>query len=113
MERAYWVYITTNPNRTVLYVGRTNHLEQRLTEHWMNRGKPTTFADKYYCYNLLYQEETQHVLNSIEREKQLKGWSRAKKERLISESNPDWKFLNSEIMKWPPQDPFLRSDFYE
>jgi len=111
MQREYWVYITTNPNRSVLYIGRTDNLIQRLTEHWLNRGKSSTFAGRYYCYNLIYFEETPYVLNAIEREKQLKGWSRKKKEYLISEVNKEWKFQNADIMDWPPEDPFSRSEF--
>ena len=111
MAHEYWVYITTNPNRAVLYVGRTNSLIQRLTEHWLNRGQPDTFAGKFYCYNLLYYEETSYVLNAIDREKQLKGWSRKKKEALVNQINPQWKFLNSEIMDWPPKDAFNRKEF--
>ncbi len=86
---------------------------QRLTEHWINKGKPTTFAGKYYCYNLIYYEKTPYVLDAIAREKQLKGWRRSKKEWLINQMNPDWNFLNSEFMKWPPTDPFHRKEFYE
>ena len=113
MNKTFYTYITTNPNRSVLYVGRTDDLLQRITEHYLNRGKPETFAGRYYCYNLLYYEETPYVLNSIDRENQLKGWRRSKKEALINETNPDWKFLNSELMEWPPIDPFHRGDFYK
>ncbi|MFY0593357.1 GIY-YIG nuclease family protein [Roseivirga sp.] len=111
MKPSYYVYITTNPSKTVLYIGRTNDLTQRLTEHWLGKGSAKTFAGKYYCYNLLYFEETQYVLNSIDREKQLKGWRRSKKEWLIDQTNPDRRFLNNEIMIWPPQNPFHRKEF--
>ena len=110
-SREYYVYITTNSKKTVLYTGRTDNLPQRITEHWLNRGKPDTFAGKYQCYNLLYFEHSKYVLNTIEREKEIKGWLRSKKESLITEFNPAWKFLNSEIMEWPPLDPFHRKDF--
>ena len=113
MQKTFYVYITTNPNRTVLYVGRTDDLPQRMVEHWLNRGKPETFAGRYYCYNLIYYEDTPYVLNSIERENQLKGWRRDKKENLIRAFNPNWNFLNSEILEWPPQDPFHRGDLYQ
>ena len=111
MEHLYHIYITTNPAKSVLYIGRTNNLIQRLTERWINKGNPTTFGGKYYCYNLIYYEETTYVLDAIAREKQLKGWRRSKKEALINQMNPDWDFLNSEIMEWPPSDPFHRKDF--
>jgi len=113
MRKSFYVYITTNPNRRVLYVGRTNDLQQRIIEHWLSRGKPETFAGKYYCYNLIYYEETPYVLNAIEREDQLKGWRRDKKIRLIDSFNPKWEFLNNELIKWPPKDVFHRKDLYK
>jgi putative endonuclease len=109
--REYYVYITTNQTKTVLYTGRTNNLPQRITEHWLKRGTSETFTGKYHCYHLLYFEHTKYVLNAIEREKEIKGWLRTKKEALILEFNPEMKFLNSEIMEWPPTDKFHREDF--
>jgi len=112
-SREYYVYITTNPSRTVLYTGRTNNLPQRITEHWLKRVTKDTFTGKYNCYNLLYFEHTKYVLNAIAREKEIKGWLRIKKEALIKEFNPKMEFLNNEIMDWPP-DPntaFHRGDF--
>lgn len=93
----YFVYITTNPHRTVLYTGITNDLKTRLIQHYENRGLPKTFAGRYYCYNLIYWERFQHVNDAIDREKEIKGWSRTKKEALINEWNPQWIFLNDEI----------------
>ncbi|GAB5522497.1 MAG: GIY-YIG nuclease family protein [Roseivirga sp.] len=109
----YHVYIITNKTKSVLYTGRTDDLPQRIIEHWLERGKPRTFAGRYHCYYLLYFEDTRYVLNAIEREKEIKGWRRSKKEELITEFNPEWKFLNEEIMEWPPLDPFHRKDFYK
>ena len=95
----------TNPERTVLYTGVTNNLSQRLTEHWMNRGNPKSFAGKYYCYNLIYFEEFPYVYNAIAREKEIKGWRRQKKLDLIKTMNPDWTFLNPSICDgWPPKE---------
>jgi putative endonuclease len=99
----FWIYITTNWKKTTLYVGFTKNLKQRLKEHYDNRGKPETFAGKYYCYNLVYSEWHQYVYNAIARENELKGWSREKKEQLITEFNPDWKFSNKDFCgEWPP-----------
>ncbi|MCE7993475.1 MAG: GIY-YIG nuclease family protein [Roseivirga sp.] len=109
----YHIYIVTNKTKSVLYTGRTDDLPQRVIEHWLERGKPRTFAGRYHCHYLVYFEDTRYVLNAIEREKEIKGWTRAKKEALITEFNPEWKFLNEEIMEWPPIDPFHRNDFYE
>ena len=102
MNHNYFIYIITNPRKTTLYVGVTNNLESRLTEHFVNRGNPKSFAGKYYCHYLIYFEDFEDINQAIDREKQLKRWSRKKKERLISSVNPEWRFLNDEIMEWPP-----------
>jgi putative endonuclease len=99
----YYVYIVTNHEKTVLYVGMTNNLEVRLAEHYFNRGQSKTFAGRFYCYNLVHYEEFQYVYDAIAREKELKGWLRAKKEELIHSKNPSWTFLNKEFcIQWPP-----------
>jgi putative endonuclease len=83
----------------------SNNLEQRLTEHYFNKGKQKTFAGKFFCYNLVYYEEFQYVNDAIAREKELKGWSRIKKETLIKAKNPDWIFLNKTVcINWPPKE---------
>ncbi len=96
-QHNYFVYIVTNPNKTVLYIGVTNDLETRLTQHYENRGNKKTFAGRYYCYHLIYWERHQYIEHAIEREKEIKKWRRAKKETLINEFNPDWKFLNDDV----------------
>jgi putative endonuclease len=93
----FYVYITTNPEKTVLYIGVTNDLSRRLYEHTENKGNPKTFAGKYFCYNLVYFEHFTHINYAIEREKQLKKLPREKKDNLIDSFNPDWKFLNADI----------------
>lgn len=80
----------------------TNDLEQRIVEHFLNRGDPETFAGQYYCYMLLYYERHQKPSHAIEREKEIKNLSRKQKEELINSENPKWQFLNSTIMQWPP-----------
>ena len=104
-DHNYFVYIITNPGKTVLYTGVTNDLEQRLIEHFLQRGKSKTFAGKYYCYNLLYYERYDSIEFAIEREKELKGWSRKKKEVLINGENPMWYFLNKQVMLQCPPNP--------
>ena len=93
----YYTYITTNPGKTTLYIGVTNNLRRRLSEHLENAGKHETFAGKYHCYNLVYYEITSDINAAIAREKEIKKWSRAKKENLINTLNPEWKFLNDEV----------------
>ena len=89
----YFIYITTNPGKTVLYIGVTNDLKRRLFEHHENRGKKGTFAGKYYCYNLVYYEHFISIAEAIHREKELKGWSRKKKSILIKTTNPGMDFI--------------------
>ncbi|GAB3203785.1 putative endonuclease [Pontibacter aydingkolensis] len=95
----YFVYITTNPRKTTLYVGVTNDLPRRLHEHFMNCGNSATFAGKYYCYNLVYYERHTRIGHAIEREKEIKKWSRSKKEELIESINPFWEFLNQQVQE--------------
>ena len=88
----YYVYILTNKNNTVLYVGVTNNLERRIYEH--KSGMIEGFTKKYQTHKLIYFEATPNVDSAINREKQLKGWSRKKKEDLINSHNPTWKDLS-------------------
>ena len=93
-EHTYYVYITTNPGKTMLYTGVTNNLTQRLNQHYCNRGNRMTFSGKYYCYNLVYYEIYQYIIEAIAREKQIKRWTRKKKDKLIQQFNPKWNTLN-------------------
>jgi putative endonuclease len=80
----------------------TNNLEQRIIEHYLERGKPATHAGKYFCYNLVYYETYQFVNKAIDREKEIKKWRREKKEALITSFNSECKNLNKEIFgEWP------------
>lgn len=88
----YFVYITTNPAKTVLYTGMTNDLRTRLRQHYDNRGNKNSFAGRYYCYNLLYYETYRYIQHAIEREKEIKSLSRKEKEELITDANPGWTF---------------------
>ncbi len=85
----YFVYILTNDNRhTVLYIGITNDLERRVSEHSLGQG--SHFARQYNAHKLIYFEAYPDPANAIAREKQLKNWSRSKKEALIAKDNPEW-----------------------
>ena len=109
----FYVYITTNPNGSALYTGMTNNLEQRIIEHYLNRGNVSTHGGKYFCYCLLFYEEYKYVNDAIARENEIKGWRREKKEALIHSFNPERKNLNKELFgSWPPQniDLFHRKD---
>ena len=89
----YYVYITTNPGKTVLYTGVTKDLRTRVAEHRENKGDKRTFAGRYYCYNLVYYEHFPNIKQAIQREKEIKNMSRKKKEELIAGMNPKWNFL--------------------
>jgi putative endonuclease len=88
----YFVYILTNADRhTVLYVGVTNDLESRASDHSLGRG--SAFAKQYNVNKLVYFEAFPDPQNAIAREEQLKNWSRAKKDTLIAKGNPEWRDL--------------------
>ncbi|HEX8549487.1 MAG TPA: GIY-YIG nuclease family protein [Cytophagaceae bacterium] len=94
----YFVYITTNPKRTVLYVAVTNDLYTRLQQHYEdNATDRKTFTGRYFCYNLIFFERHSDINHAIAREKEIKGWRREKKVNLIDEFNKQWKFLNQDI----------------
>jgi putative endonuclease len=93
----FYVYIITNPSKTTLYTGVTNDLNVRLQQHQEKRGNTNSFAGKFHCYLLLYYEHFTNIEFAIEREKEIKAWRREKKEKLISSTNPEWKFLNGDV----------------
>lgn len=89
----YYVYITTNPRKTVLYTGVTNNLKIRIGQHYLIRGDSKTFAGKYYCYKLIYFEHYPDIQHAIAREKEIKDLSNAKKWQLIASKNPHLNFI--------------------
>ena len=95
----YFVYITTNQNKTVLYIGVTNDLYTRLIQHKENATSVShkSFAGKYNAHYLLWFERYNSIEHAIEREKEIKKWRRSKKVELINSFNPDWRFLNDEV----------------
>jgi len=93
IEGNYYVDITTNPGKTVLYTGVTNDLKLRLLQQYQNRGNKRTFAGKYYCCKLVYFEFYSDINEAIAREKEIKDMSREQKEALIATKNPKWNFL--------------------
>jgi putative endonuclease len=102
--KKYFVYIMTNRSRT-LYTGVTNDLHRRAYEH--KHKLVPGFTAKYNIDRLVYFEETSDVAAAIAREKQIKGWLRAKKVALIEAANPQWNDLGA---GWYDEgDPSLRS----
>ena len=84
----YYVYILSTWNNKVLYTGVTNNLERRLYEH--KNGLMEGFTKKYHVHKLVYFDTSPDINAAIAREKQIKGWIRAKKVTLIEERNPNW-----------------------
>ena len=79
---------------TTLYIGVTNSLDNRIYDH--KAGKGSYFTNKYKLTKLIYYEEFEYIYDAITREKELKGWSRKKKEALIKTMNPLWNDLASD-----------------
>jgi len=90
-ERRYFVYIMTNPSRT-LYTGLTNSIRRRVREHKLKLTPG--FAAQYNITRLVYHESFGDVRNAIEREKQIKAWTRAKRVALVESMNPKWDDLS-------------------
>ena len=90
----YYTYILTNWNNHVMYIGVTNNLQRRLYEH--RNGMMDGFTKRYNVNKLVYFEQTNDPKAAICREKQLKGWTRAKKNALVERMNPEWRDLSIE-----------------
>lgn len=91
------VYILTNGHRNVLYIGVTRNLRRRIKEHVDAAVTEQGFTGKYKTHHLIYFETFERLVDAKLREKQLKRWSRIKKETLIATQNPDWAFLEYDV----------------
>ncbi len=89
---SYYVYILTNWNNHVMYIGVTNNLQRRIYEH--KEKLIDGFTSKYNVNKLVYYEETTDIKSAIAREKQLKGWRRSKKDALVVTMNENWEDLS-------------------
>ncbi len=96
MFKEGYTYILTNKNNTVLYVGVTSNLEQRMRQHQSGYFK-NSFTSRYNITKLVYYKLFLNIEDAIHREKQLKGGSRQKKINLIEKMNPEWKDLYHEL----------------
>jgi putative endonuclease len=90
------VYVVTNKNNTVLYVGVTSNLKQRILDH-QNKKYKNAFSARYNCNKLVYYECFNSIVEAIAREKQLKAGNRAKKLALINDFNINWEDLFESI----------------
>ena len=91
MSQNYHVYILANKNNGVLYIGVTNDIRRRISEH--KSGEIPGFTKRYNVNKLVYAELYTDIEQAIAREKQLKHWSRQKKLELVSSFNPEWNDL--------------------
>ena len=94
MDHDYFVYILTDKARSTLYIGVSNDLPSRLWQH-RNPERPS-FTQRYHCVLLMRVEHYGDVNAAIAREKQLKGWKRARKIALIESENPRWEDLSAD-----------------
>ena len=94
--KKYFVYIMASHRNGTLYIGVTNDLARRAHEH--KNDLLEGFTKKYKVHRLVYFEETETIDSAIRREKQLKGWKRIWKLKLIEEINPDWNDLYEELL---------------
>ena len=93
-NKNYYVYILTNWNNKVMYIGVTNNLERRIQEHKSKQIEG--FTKKYNVTKLVYYDTTNDVNEAIAMEKKLKGWKRDRKNSLVESINPEWKDLSED-----------------
>ena len=93
----YYVYIMASATNYSVYIGVTNDLLRRVYEHKMC-ADPKSFTSQYEIHKLVYFEQTTDIKAALEREKQLKGWRRSKKNALIETMNPGWEDLYPNLL---------------
>ena len=93
----YYVYLLSNTTNSTVYVGVTNNLLKRVYEH-KNKLDPNSFTARYHIHKLVYYETTSDVYSAIEREKQIKSWSRSRKNQLVDSINPRWEDLYGNLL---------------
>lgn len=87
-----YIYILSNQTNVAVYTGVTNDLIRRVYEH-RSEFDSHSFTAKYHIHKLVYFEQINDITDAIKREKQIKSWSRAKKNALVEKMNPEWKDL--------------------
>lgn len=99
MEKKGYVYFMTNTSNKVLYVGVTDSLKRRVSEH--AEGGGSVFTSKYHCTKLVYFEVFSDIEQAIAREKQIKHYKREWKDELVNGVNPEWKDLGKGLATDP------------
>ena len=93
MEKHFFVYILANKTNTTIYTGVSSNLPARILEH-KDHMDPNSFTAKYDVTKLVYYEDAgRESLADFEREKQIKSWNRARKNKLVNSRNPHWEGL--------------------
>ena len=87
----FFIYVMSNNSNSTLYVGVTNDLERRVSEH--RTPDNISFTTRYNCHKLVYYEEYSSIDEAIAREKQIKSWNRVRKDRMIDSMNQERKNL--------------------
>jgi putative endonuclease len=95
----HWVYILSNNRCTTLYIGITNNVVRRLSQH--RRAEVAGFTKRYLLNRLVWIAHFRNVRDAIAREKKLKGWRRSRKIELIEQTNPRWLDLSDEWEQQP------------
>ena len=95
-QKTYYVYIATNIFRSVLYIGITSNIFVRMEQH--RSGNADGFTSKYHVSSLVHCESFDDPYSAISREKQLKGWTRKKKDFLITRMNPEWEDIGKILL---------------
>lgn len=90
----FYVYILANKRNGTLYIGTTNNLIRRVSEH--QSGEASELTAKYGVNKLVYYEATPLHIAAIEREKRMKAWNRKWKLELIEKMTPEWNDENNE-----------------
>jgi putative endonuclease len=98
MNRLSFIYLIGSASRRTIYTGVTTNLHNRVFEH--KNDLIEGFTSKYKCHRLVYFETFGNVTDAIAREKEVKGWRREKKNKLVESKNPGWKDLAAD---WYPQ----------
>jgi putative endonuclease len=105
--RDLFVYMMTNRSRVVLYTGVTNNLERRVWEHQNDAVRG--FTKKYQVDRLVYYEVYSNARDAIDREKEIKGWRREKKNKLVESLNLNWEDLGARLFSQVGEVPRRRS----
>lgn len=95
-EKYYYVYILASKRNGTLYIGVTNNVLNRNSQHKLKINK-NSFTAKYNIDKLVYYETFNNISEAIAREKQLKNWKRKWKIELIEKENPTWRDLSSDL----------------